>query len=202
MASTVIRAFTLAVAAAQVAVVSASPAFISLTYPAPDDAPMSAQVLGVDAASGHTTYAVARPEADGNGSTVGVFTQTVIAGSDYLSMTLSAVAPEETFVEGFECNFVDGDAVCVGAEDGVDQTTTVALASFGTEVLDVVESGSASATTTSPTSSGLTSASASSSGSGSAVQPSKTPSAGIKNSNAVGFGGMLVGLVVLAAQLA
>ncbi|KAF7311229.1 hypothetical protein MKEN_01024500 [Mycena kentingensis (nom. inval.)] len=189
MSFTILRPVALALVAFNVA----SAAVVSLTYPGPDDAPQTAQIIGVDDALTRTTYAVDKPQTDASGSTVVVGTQTIIAGPDYLSMTFSAAIPENTVVEGFECKFADGNAVCVGEEDGAPAMTTAPVGLFGTEVLDLKEGG-ASGSATTP----VRSSSGSGSGSGSAA-PSPT---GAGSRATVALGSVLFGCLVAGAQLA
>ncbi|KAJ7217017.1 hypothetical protein GGX14DRAFT_440145 [Mycena pura] len=118
-----------------------SAALVTVTYPEPAGKPLSAQILGVDS-QGYTTYAVQLPETDGTGSTLAVFTETLVAGADYVSVTISTAdaAASATLIEGGECSLLGGDAVCYSTDEAgraVTRTTPIASGGWGKQVLDV-----------------------------------------------------------------
>ncbi|KAJ3560663.1 hypothetical protein NP233_g10691 [Leucocoprinus birnbaumii] len=85
----------------------------SLHVPGFDPQPLSADVIGVDASSGQTTWAVqAGPGGDFPG------TVTLVEGSDYASMFYVGASPETTFTMDMGCTYQNGQAICSGTQDG------------------------------------------------------------------------------------
>ncbi|KAJ6531573.1 hypothetical protein DFH09DRAFT_1370402 [Mycena vulgaris] len=177
MIGPVVQIFALAAFAVQFA--AAAPALITIPVPVADpQITATAKVLGVDA-QGRTTYLV---------EDVSTYfgTATVVAASDYFSLTAAYQDATTTEVQGNECKMSPGEAICVAIEGGVGvATATFSAGEIGSLVLDVAtslppvtSSGSASATSA-PTS-----------------QPTAKPNSSPRTS--VSIFGALIGLAVAA----
>ncbi|KAJ7706951.1 hypothetical protein B0H17DRAFT_1034924 [Mycena rosella] len=108
----------------------------SIIVPFGDPQAISADILGVDAKLGRTTWALRQGAytgtwTDPQGSFPG--TATLVEGADYASFTY-AVAPPDGFTVGGECSLKDGLAVCVAAGEGTTVTETDSVTAFGVEI--------------------------------------------------------------------
>ncbi|KAJ7264941.1 hypothetical protein B0H12DRAFT_215994 [Mycena haematopus] len=100
----------------------------TLIVPFADPQPISADILGVDAANGRTTWQLRQGAftgtwTDPQGSFPG--TATLVEGADYASFTYAVEDPEAgNFVVGGECSFSGNIEVCVVGQSVASQATT------------------------------------------------------------------------------
>ncbi|KAJ6531580.1 hypothetical protein DFH09DRAFT_824744, partial [Mycena vulgaris] len=146
----------------------------SLIVPLVDPQPISAEVLGVDAALDRTTWVLHQgaftgtwtdPQGDFPG------TATLIEGSDYASLTYLLPAEGTTVALGAECSIKDSQLICVGAEGGTTLTDTETATPFG--IQGGATLAGAAQVTPAPSASGPSSGTSATPASGSA--PSSTP---------------------------
>ncbi|KAJ6501988.1 hypothetical protein C8R45DRAFT_1091900 [Mycena sanguinolenta] len=152
------RTITISLAALTLFSYVAADSETTLIVPFADPQPISADLLGVDAANGRTTWrlhqgAFTGTWTDPQGSFPG--TATLVEGADYASFTYAVSVPPDpedpadgNFVIGGECSFSGTIEVCVvgqSAADGVaTQTQTDTIQPFG---LQIAATGAGTAST-------------------------------------------------------
>ncbi|KAJ6523516.1 hypothetical protein DFH09DRAFT_1372444 [Mycena vulgaris] len=146
----------------------------------------TAEILSVDA-QGRTKYLAQEPNTP-------LDTATIVAASDYFSLTASYQDATATDIGGLECKMVAENFVCVG--EGISSATTIAATDVASFVLDVVptlptvssappkNTATGSAPTSNPTSSA----------------PTTTPTGGALPKTSASIFGALLSLL-LASQL-
>ncbi|KAJ7758997.1 hypothetical protein DFH07DRAFT_772331 [Mycena maculata] len=162
MVGAIFQILTLAIVGAQFSVASPAPAIVTVPDPIggpPESVPVPASIAGVDL-QGHTTYVLL-------GSTE---TATLVAASDFFSLTEVDASPSATTSVGAACGFQSSDAVCTFVDNGAAVATTT-VSSPGSMTLSVANATPVSGTGGSSSKSG----SASSSNSGSSSAPSSSP---------------------------
>ncbi|KAF9454075.1 hypothetical protein P691DRAFT_770796 [Macrolepiota fuliginosa MF-IS2] len=147
-----------------------------------DPQPLSADVIGVDTAAEHTTYAVQAGK-DPNwqdGFLPG--TATVVQGSDYASLLYVLSDGSTTKTLAYGCTFQGDQEICTGAFDGQTVTETDTRQSaipvaLGTAVIPGAASPSVTPTGASPASSGGLSSTTSASSRSEAPSPTQSSGA-------------------------
>ncbi|KAJ7461630.1 hypothetical protein FB451DRAFT_1497688 [Mycena latifolia] len=180
----------------------------SLIVPFGDPQAISADLLGVDAAQGRTTWALRQGTYTGTWTNPqGSFpaTATLVEGADYASFTYAVPAGPDpgdvAFTVGGECTLdrAAGVAVCVAAGEGTTVTETDSVTAFGVEIASAVTGAAgASGVGASPTGAGSGSGSGASgslapaSGGSSAPAPTQTGAAASLRAGASALVGLLV----------
>ncbi|KAJ7461643.1 hypothetical protein FB451DRAFT_1181366 [Mycena latifolia] len=102
--------------------------------------------MGIDDASGHTTYGIVQPliEGDGKGasSTIASVTGTLVEGSNYVSFTDAISTDGFGLTLGGDFTVQSGNAIATGLDTKSHATTApIPIASFALWVLDLPASG-------------------------------------------------------------
>ncbi|KAJ6531581.1 hypothetical protein DFH09DRAFT_1370410 [Mycena vulgaris] len=133
MVATVLQMLALAVFATQFTLASPAPALVTIPVAGPPAGTVTAVALGVDS-QGRTTYVI-QPNPSGTPS----FKETVVAASDYVSLTASYQDASTTALAGIECSISAGSGLCVvQAGTSAAVTATLPPAAMASGVLDVV----------------------------------------------------------------